>query len=481
MYDVAIIGAGVVGCALAYTLSQYQVSVLLIEKENDVAMGASRANTAIIHAGFDPPPESLMGQLNVEGMHRCYELCRELDVEHRQTGSLVLAFDASQRLTLEELYRQGLANGCAGLEIISGDQARQREPRLSPDLVAALWAPEAGVINPWDFALAMAEVALRNGVIFMPDSRVTAIRREPGFYRMGFQDSEEEIKARYVVNAAGLESGLIHDLVAEPSFQIQPTRGEYYLLDRTAGPLIQSIIFHCPTEHGKGVTVSPTIHDNFLVGPNSQIIDDPDDTGVTRAGLDHIGEIARKMVPSLPLNANIRNFAGVRANSDRQDFVIGLAAENFLDLAAIKSPGLTSAPAIARLGRDLLSENGLDLKKKEVWEGGRRVIRFKEIPEDQKEAFVRDNPLYGRVICRCETITEGELVACMKSPIPPVSIDGVKRRTGSGLGRCQGGFCGPRVLEILARESGRQPLEIEEDGRGSRILTRPTKEGCPRD
>lgn len=478
MYDLAIIGAGVVGCSLAYTLSSLELSVILIEKENDVAMGASRANTAIIHAGFDPPSQTMMGQLNVEGMRRCYQLCRELDVEHRRTGSLVVAFDAEQQETLATLFRQGMANGCQGLELISGQEARQLEPNLSAGVTAALWAPEAGVINPWEFTLAMAEVAVRNGLTFMPDREVTGLEWRGDHYLIRTGSQQEEIEASFVVNAAGVNSDRIHQMVAEPAFQIVPTRGEYYLLDRTAGPLVRSIIFHSPTTRGKGVTVSPTIHYNFLIGPNSEIIGDRADTSVTRAGLDHIRDMATQMVPCLDLRSNIRNFAGVRANSPDNDFFIQMSAPNFLDLAAIKSPGLTCAPAIARLAADLLAEAGLLSKKKARWQGGRRVVRFKEIPPEERAEFVRQHPLYGRVICRCETITEGEILAAMKSEIPPVSIDGVKRRAGTGMGRCQGGFCGPRVLEILARESGRDPLTIEEDGSGSLILTGETKGGC---
>lgn len=478
MYDLAIVGAGVIGCALAYTLSSLDLSVVLIEKENDVAMGASRANTAIIHAGFDPAPETKMGQLNVEGMRRCYELCQELDVEHRRTGSLVVAFDATQEAGLDVLYRQGMENGCQGLGLISGEKARQLEPNLSPRVIAALWAPEAGVINPWEFALAMAEVAVRNGVTFMPNTEVSGLEWQGDHYLIRTGSPPGMIQASFVVNAAGVDSDRIHEMVAEPAFQIVPTRGQYFLLDRTAGPLVNSVIFHSPTTHGKGVTVSPTIHDNFLIGPDSEIIGDRADTSVTRAGLDHIRDMATQMIPVLDLRSNIRNFAGVRANSLENDFFIQMSALNFLDLAAIKSPGLTCAPAIARLARDLLEEAGLPVKKKAGWAGGRHVIRFKEIPQEERATFVRENPLYGRVICRCETITEGEIMAAMKGEIPPVSIDGVKRRAGTGMGRCQGGFCEPRVLEILARELNRDPLSIEEDSSGSLILTGETKGGC---
>lgn len=515
IFDVAIIGAGVVGCAVSYYLSQYELKTALLERENDVAMGASRANTAIIHGGYDPVPGTWMARLNVEGMRRCFELCEELDVECRKTGSYVIALEDEQTETLKILLEQGVANGCKGLEIVDGDACRAREPHLTEDVVAALWVPESGVINPWEFALAMAEVAVRNGVSFMPNTRVCDIAWEGDHYVIGAADTRESfepldrdaepyaaagsargtgeqpttggergktmIRARYLINAAGVESDTIHNMVAPPSFEIVPTRGEYYLLDRTVGPLVKSVIFACPSAAGKGVTFSPTIHDNFLVGPNAEVIDDRDDTAVTRAALDDIARKACRMVPDFNPRTSIRNFAGVRANSTCGDFVIGKAAENFLDLAAIKSPGLTCAPAIARAALDILREDGWLSERKADWRGGRRVVRFKEIPEEERAAFVRDHPLYGRVICRCETITEGEIVASMKREIPPVSIDGVKRRAGTGMGRCQGGFCGPRVLGIIARESGRDPLSIEEDGAGSRVLVSETKKAVRRE
>ncbi|MBP6161855.1 MAG: FAD-dependent oxidoreductase [Clostridia bacterium] len=509
MFDVAIIGAGVVGCAVAYELSQYELRVALIEKENDVAMGASRANTAIIHGGYDPEPHTLMGKLNVEGMHRCFELCEKLDVEHKKTGSWVVAFDEEQHGTLQVLLEQGIANGCEGLEILEGNVVRLREPNLSDDIVSALWVPESGVLNPWEFTLAMAEVAVRNGVTFMPITEVTALSWREDHYEIGIcivgawhSAADEDvakkntclsslpkekvvmpdcramkISARYVINAAGVESDRIHNMVAPPAFEIVPTRGEYYLLDgTTAGHVVGSVIFPCPTRAGKGITVSPTIHGDYLVGPNAEVIADRSDTSVTRSALLDIAEKARRVVPNLDLRTSIRNFAGVRSNSTYGDFFIEKSATNFIDLAAIKSPGLTCAPAIARVAREMLREEGLPMERRTLWRGGRRVIRFKEIPEEERAAFVREHPLYGRVICRCETITEGEIVAAMKREIPPVSIDGVKRRAGTGMGRCQGGFCGPRVLEIIARESGRDPLCIEEDGCGSVILIGETKD-----
>ncbi|MGI6156931.1 MAG: NAD(P)/FAD-dependent oxidoreductase [Saccharofermentanales bacterium] len=480
MYDLAIVGAGVIGSALAYTLSAYRLKVAVIERENDVAMGASRANTAIVHGGYDPKPSTLMGRLNVEGARRCFELCEKLDVEVRKTGSLVIALDESDRPMLDELYARGVANGCSPMQILTGEEVRAMEPHLSEAVVGALYVPESGVINPWELTLAMAEVAVRNGVELRLNENVDDIERVGDRYDLTVSTPNGErrvISARYVVNAAGVESDHIHNMVAEPAFEIHPTRGEYYLLDRSIGPLVRHVIFQCPSAKGKGVTVSPTIHDNFLVGPNADVIADRTDTAVTREGLAYVAEAARRTIPALPLGRSIRNFAGIRANSSYPDFYVKFAAPNFLDIAAIRSPGLTCAPAMARHAKALLEADGLVMTPKASFLDGRTVVRFKDLSEEERVSFVREYPSYGRVICRCETITEGEILAAMAREIPPVSIDGVKRRCGTGMGRCQGGFCGPRVMEILARERGVSPVSICQDGVGSRVLIAETKGG----
>lgn len=475
IYDIAIIGGGVTGAATAYELSKRQLSVLWLEKENDLAMGATRANTAIIHGGYDPAPDTLMGKLNVAGAELCMELCETLNVEYRETGSYVIAFTPEDEAHLTMLYERGLKNGVRDMRIVDGDTVRADQPHLSEKVTKALRIPRSGVMNPWEFALAMGEVAVRNGVELKLGQEVTAIAAAEDGYTIRTQT--DTFRSAYVINAAGVHSDEIHNLVAEPTFTIVPTRGEYYLLDRTVGPLVTSVIFQCPTEQSKGVLVSPTIHDNILVGPNSEVIDDKENTAVTRAALDLVARDAAKSVPDIDFSYSIRNYAGVRANSDRNDFVIEFAAPRFLDLAAIKSPGLTCAPAIARLAVEMLAADGLAMTEKSDWRGGRDIVRFKSIPEAERAAFIRNNPLYGRVICRCETITEGEIVAAMRREIPPVSLDGMKRRAGTGMGRCQGGFCGPRVLEIIAREAGIAPDDVLNDADGSYILTERTKGG----
>ena len=475
MFDVAIIGCGVIGAATAYTLARYQLKVLVLEAENDVADGTTKANSAIIHAGYDPEPGTRMARLDVLGNRLAGEICERLDVPFKRNGSLVLAFSEEEIPHLKKLYSNGVANGVPGIRLLDADQVRELEPNLSDRVVAALYAPSAGVISPWEYALAMAQVAVRNGVRLERSSRVTAIRKLEG---EGYElhTGTGDYQARRVINAAGLHSEEIHNMVAPPSFHIQPTRGQYYLLDKSEGSRVNCVIFQCPTKLGKGILVSPTVHGNLIVGPDAELVDG-DDTSTTAAALEQVAELGRKSVPSVDLRASIRNFAGVRANSDRGDFVIEEAAPGFIDLAGIKSPGLSSAPAIALEAVELLKGTGLELREDPDFVDGRRRPRFKELSEAEKRALIAKDPAYGRVICRCETITEGEILEAVRAPIPPVSVDGVKRRCSAGMGRCQGGFCGPRVLEILSRELHRDPTEILKDKAGTVILTGQTKQG----
>ena len=475
MFDVAIIGCGVIGAATAYTLARYQLKVLVLEAENDVADGTTKANSAIIHAGYDPEPGTRMARLDVLGNRLAGEICERLDVPFKRNGSLVLAFSEEEIPHLKKLYSNGVANGVPGIRLLDAAQVRELEPNLSDRVVAALYAPSAGVISPWEYALAMAQVAVRNGVRLERSSRVTAIRKLEG---EGYElhTGTGDYQARRVINAAGLHSEEIHNMVAPPSFHIQPTRGQYYLLDKSEGSRVNCVIFQCPTKLGKGILVSPTVHGNLIVGPDAELVDG-DDTSTTAAALEQVAELGRKSVPSVDLRASIRNFAGVRANSDRGDFVIEEAAPGFIDLAGIKSPGLSSAPAIALEAVELLKGTGLELREDPDFVDGRRRPRFKELSEAELRALIATDPAYGRVICRCETITEGEILEAVRAPIPPVSVDGVKRRCSAGMGRCQGGFCGPRVLEILSRELHRDPTEILKDKAGTVILTGQTKQG----
>lgn len=476
MYDVIIVGCGVIGAACAYELSKFDLSVCVVEKSNDVANGTTKANSAIVHAGYDPRPGTNMARLNVEGNRLMGELCRKLDVPFRRIGSHVLAFSEADIQTLAVLYDRGVKNGVPDLRLLSAEEVRQMEPQLADTVLGSLWAPSAGIISPWELTLALIEVAVKNGVELMLEAPVSAMEKQDDHFLV--TTAKGVLEGRYVFNAAGVHCGDIAELIAKKEFTIQPNRGEYYLLDKSEGMRVHSTIFQCPNENGKGVLVSPTVHGNLLVGPDAVNVTDPDNTKNTTEGLSFVRTAAVRSVPGLSFRDNIRNFTGIRANHSSDDFLIGesKSVPGLFNLAGIKSPGLSSAPAIALEAVAYLQEK-LPLCKKEHYCDERHVIRFKTLSPEEKNAVIKRDPRYGRVICRCETVTEGEIVAAIHSPVPPTTINGVKRRVGAGMGRCQGGFCGPRVQEILAREWGVPMDKILMDGPGSYILTKQTKGG----
>lgn len=472
MYDVAIIGSGITGSACAYFLSKYRLKIAVIEKNNDVCCGTTKANSAIIHAGYDPHPETLMAKLNVKGSAMAKEICAKLDVPYNQIGSLVVAFSEEEAKTVEELFERGNANGVPDLKILNRKELKEAEPMISDEALCALYAPSAAIVNPWEYGLAMAETAVRNGAEVLLESEVTSIKKENGVFKI--TAGEKEIEAKYVINAAGVNCDDVHNMIAPPKFRVIPSAGEYYLLDKSEGKRARHVIFQCPNKDGKGVLVSPTVHGNLIVGPNADARD-KDDTSTKTRCLDFVREKAVKSVPSINFRENIRNFTGVRAATEIDDFIIEFACEGFLDLAGIKSPGLSAAPAIAELAVKMLGESGLALEEKESFTDERTHLRFKHLSDEEKNNAVKKNSAYGRVICRCETITEGEIIDALNSPIPPVSLDGIKRRAGTGMGRCQGGFCGPKVLEIMAKYKN-EPFEaVLQDNTGSIILTGKTK------
>ncbi|MGI6020102.1 MAG: NAD(P)/FAD-dependent oxidoreductase [Lachnospiraceae bacterium] len=476
--DVAIIGAGISGCAMAYELSKYDIKTVLIEKENDVSVGTTKANSAILHAGFDPEPGSLMAKYNVEGNAYTKELCRKLDVPMKEIGSLVVAFDESERSQIEELYERGLKNGVPGLEIWEAARLRKEEPEISENAVCALFAPSAAIVSPWELAIALAETAVRNGVCVKLNTKVTSISKisNGGFIIDAVREDTgraERINAGFICNAAGVFADSINDMVNDAHFTIKPNKGEYYLLDKSQGGLVKHVIFRCPGKNGKGVLISPTVHGNLIAGPNSENCG-PEDVSTTYTGLAEVMSEARNSVPRINFRENIRNFAGVRARTDRHDFYFYEDEKNkgFVNIAGMASPGLTSAAAIARDAVGLFERSGLELRKKENYIDTRKIVRFRELDEAERAEAVKKNPLYGRVICRCETVTQGEIIDALNRPIPAVSVDGVKRRCGAGMGRCQGGFCGPKVLEIIAEHTGIPMEDIPKDRLGSYILSR---------
>ena len=474
MLDVLVIGCGIVGAAAAMELSKYQLQVAVLEKENDVANGTTKANSAILHAGYDPVPGTLMARLNVRGVELAKELCEKLDVPYRQCGSLVLAFTPAECGTLETLRQRGEANGVPGLRVLTGAEAREMDPQLSDQVQAALYAPTAAICSPWEYCLALAETALRNGARLHLETQVTGMEKQAEGWLV--HTDQGDFAARYVINAAGVCADAVHDMALPHAFSIRPSRGEYYLLDKSEGSRVSHTIFQCPNENGKGVLVSPTVHGNLIGGPNAAPVEG-NDTATTADGLEFVRTTAAKSVPQIAFGQSIRNFAGVRAHgAEVNDFILQ-EQEGFVDAAGICSPGLSAAPAIAEYLVELLREAGLELVPKEDFVCQRRRVRFKELSPEQRAELVRQDPAYGRVICRCETITEGEILEAMKGLIPPRSVDGVKRRVNAGRGRCQGGFCGPRVVEILARELDLTPQQVQQDQKGTWLLWGETKGG----
>ena len=475
MVDVVIVGGGVCGCSLLYELSRYKLSAVLVEKENDVSVGTTKANSAIVHAGYDPHPGTKMARYNVEGNALVKELCEKLDVPYQQIGSLVLAFDADQDALVRELFDRGTQNGVPGMKVLSAEEVREMEPNVSPEVTSALYAPSAGIVSPWELAIALAETAVKNGARVELNSEVTAIQPIDGGFRV--TAGGKEIDARFVVNAAGIWSDKINDMAAPHTFTVSANKGEYFLLDKSQGTLVNHVIFQCPSKVGKGVLVSPTVHGNLIVGPNAEDAE-KEDLGTTGDGLAFVRKMALRSVPDINFRDSIRNFAGLRANTEIDDFLVGETDQKgFFNIAGIKSPGLTSAPAIARDMVRMLGEAGLALDPKEAFVDERHVVRFKHLSHEERAAAIAKNPLYGQIVCRCETITEGEIVDALHRPLPPCSIDGVKRRCGSGMGRCQGGFCGPRVQQIIARELGIPQEAVMMDRAGTAVITGETKMG----
>jgi glycerol-3-phosphate dehydrogenase len=468
MYDVVIIGAGITGCAAAFELSRYRLSVAVLERENDVGAGVTKANTGIIHAGYDPEPGTVMARANIEGRRLAGTLCEQLDVPHRECGSLVLSFNPENDETLRRLYRRGLANGAEGLSLLSAAETLALEPNLNPAVRGSLRAAGVMVLSPWEYALAFMETAVKNGAELFLEAEVRTIQRSASGWRL--ETAAGIFEGRFVINAAGLQGDTIHNMAAPPAFTIKPGRGEYYLLDKSEGAAVGHVIFQCPSSEGKGVTVTPTVHGNLLAGPNFEIPPEREDVSTTAAGLAEVAEKARLSVPSLNFAACVRTFSGIRAGSGVDDFIVGEAAPGFFDAAGIKSPGLSSAPALAKMLAGLLAEKGLPLQPRVSFISRRSRVRFAALGPGEQAALIRQDGAYGRVICRCETVTEGEIRDALAAPIPPRSVDAVKRRCNPGLGRCQGGFCGPRVVEILARHYGIDETAVLQDRSGSLIL-----------
>ena len=474
MLDIIIIGAGVSGSAIARELSRYKAKILVLEKEEDVCSGTSKANSAIVHGGFDAEPGTLKAMLNVRGSEKMETLSRELDFHYDRCGSLVLCMSEEDRPQLQKLYEKGIANGVRGLEIIDAGTLREMEPGVSDEAVAALWAPTGAIVCPFGLNIALAENAAANGAAFLFNTEVLGLEKvEEGWL---VHTSQGDFLSRAVINAAGVHAGEIHNLISEEKMTIINRRGDYYLLDKTAS-CVSHTIFTLPNKLGKGVLVSPTVHGNTIVGPTAIDVPDSENTATTAEGLAQVGQKASYMIKNLPLRQVITSFAGLRAHNPQGDFVIGQTAPGFVDVAGIESPGLSACPAIGEYVAELLRDM-LKLTEKENFIATRKgIVNPAKLPLEERNALIRENPAYGQIICRCEQVSEGEILDAIHRPLGAKSLDGVKRRVRAGMGRCQGGFCAPRVMEILARELGIDQLEVTKAGPGSELLVGKTKEG----
>ncbi len=474
LYDVIVIGAGVSGCAVARELARRDARVLVVERADDVCCGTSKANSAIVHAGFDAQPGSLMAKLNVEGNRLMYEWAQELNFGVIPVGSLVVCVSEDTRDGLTALLERGRANGVPDLRIIERDELVQMEPNIADEAVAALWAPTGGIVDCFGLTIALAENAVANGVEFAFNQQVVDVRRDGDAWLV--VTPQATLRTRAVVNAAGVYADDIHNLVAQPddALRIVARKGEYYLLDTTAGAHVRHTVFMLPSAMGKGVLVSPTVHGNLIVGPTALDVDDKEATNTTPDGLAQVASKCSLTVKDVPLREVITTFAGLRAHQDAHDFRIGevAGAPHFYDCAAIESPGLTSAPAIGVMVAGLVADGlGLADKPAGAFDPTRPgYANLNIIDFDAWGRLCEQDPAYGNIICRCCRVSEAQIVDTIHRNPGARSLDAVKRRTGATMGRCQGGFCTPKIMEILERELGMDAREITKRGPGSELV-----------
>ena len=482
MYDVIIIGAGVSGAATARELSRYKIKVCVLEKEEDVCCGTSKANSAIVHAGYDAAIGSLKAKLNVRGNERMSSLAKELDFAYKQSGSLVICRSEDELPDLQALYERGVANGVKDLRILNKEEVLDMEPNIADDVYAALYAPTAGIVCPFELNIALAENAYINGVEFKFDTEVKDIKKlearpdECEGYEL--HTNRGVFKAKYVVNAAGVYADKFHNMVSEEKIRIIPRRGDYCLLDREAGGHVSRTIFSLPGKFGKGILVTPTVHGNLLLGPTAVDVEDKEGTNTTAEGLSQVLEKAGMSVKNIPVKQVITSFAGLRAHEECDDFLIEEVedAKGFIDCAGIESPGIASCPAVGEMVAGLIKEKmGLE-EKVDFIPTRKGITKPDKLSIEERNALIRENPAYGNIICRCEMITEGEIIDAIRRPLGAKSLDGVKRRTRAGMGRCQSGFCAPKTMEILARECNKTMFDITKSGGDSKFVVGTNKD-----
>ncbi len=474
MYDAVIIGAGVIGALTARALSKYNLKICILEKENDVAMGSTKANSAIAHAGFDAKEGSLKARLNVRGSQMMKKITEELGVNYKQNGSLVIGFNEDDRQTIEELFKRGTQNGVQGLEIIEGERLFELEPNLSKNVKCALHAPTGAITCPYELTIAAVGNAMDNGADLKRNFEVVKIEQNNGIYKIS--SHSETVRAKFVINAAGIYSDRIAAMIGDNSFSMHPRKGEYILLDKECGSLVSHTVFRTPSKMGKGILVTPTVDGNLLLGPTSVDGTDKENTATTEEGFAKIVKEALENVQDIPLRGTITSFCGLRAVGDTGDFIINSPKAGFINAAGIESPGLSASPAIAEYIVEIMRGQGLNMTEKADYNPIRKPSHyFREASDEEKNEIIKRDKSYGRVICRCETVTEGEIIEAIRANPGARDLDGIKRRTRAQMGRCQGGFCVPYITELLARELNIPCHSVTKSGKGSEIIFGNTK------
>ncbi|HAE61889.1 MAG TPA: FAD/NAD(P)-binding oxidoreductase [Eubacteriaceae bacterium] len=474
MYDVSIIGAGVVGCAIARELSKYDLKVAVLEKDSDVSNGTSKANSGIVHGGYDAAPGTLKAKLCVKGNQMFKQLDSELKFGYNKCGSYVLAFDEDDHKEILKLYEKGVKNGVKNMSIVNKSFILANEPNVNPEVYSALFCGSSGVISPFEFAIALAENAADNGVEFFLETPVTAIEEIDGHFII--KSDDRKFRTKYVINSAGLFSDEIAKMAGMEDYKITPRKGEYLLFDKDIGNMANAVLFQTPKEGSKGILITQTYHGNLMIGPNAKYVYDKEDMLTTKEGLKEVSDQAKKSVPNIDMSKVITQFAGLRSSMEQYDFIIEETKKGFVNLIGIDSPGLTSSPAIALEVLDILDKSGLGLDPKENHISYRTpYIRMDHMSNEEVNELIAQDGSFGKIVCRCESITEGEIVDVLKRSIPVKTIDAIKRRARATMGRCQGGFCTPKVMDIMCRELNMEMTDINKSEKGSYILSGKTQ------
>ncbi|ABK62113.1 MULTISPECIES: NAD(P)/FAD-dependent oxidoreductase [Clostridium] len=476
MFDVTIVGAGVIGCSIARELSKYNLKVCVLEKGPDVATGTSKANSGIVHGGHDATPGTLKAKLNVRGNEMFDKLVEELDFPFKRNGSLVLCFDESEKEGLQKLLEKGQKNGVPNLEIIGKERILEMEPNVNDDVVGALYVPTGGIVCPYEMTIAMAENAYTNGVEFKFETEVkNVVKKENGFT---LETSKGNVETNLVINAAGLFSDDLNNMVSKNKIEIIARKGEYCLFDKTAGAMATKTLFQLPTKMGKGVLVTPTVDGNLLIGPNAVDVEDKTDVDTTQEGIDDILNRAKKTFKQIPMRQVITSFSGLRSHDTVNDFIIGEAEDvpGFINVAGIESPGLSSAPAIAEMVEGIVVEKLSPAKNDKFNPIREGIPKFREMTNEERKELIAKDPSYGKIVCRCETVTEGEILNAIRRPLGAKDLDGIKRRTRAGMGKCQSGFCSTKIVALLSKELGIPETEVTKFGGKSNLLIGEDKE-----